>query len=256
MPSPFPGMNPYFEQKSDWPDFHYNFIARMQEALSKQLGEHYFVKAEERLILRERSAEEREFFGRADTGIVKGPTRQKTKSPESVITAPIQLRLPAIDVEKHRSLEIRDMDDQRLVTVIEVLSPSNKSSGADHDDYISKRRQVLRSQTHFVEIDLRRGGKRPPTPKLPKCDYYVLMSRFEDRPEVGVWPIGLRDSLPNIPIPLLQPDPDIILDLKAVLDHTYDAIGFAHRIYFHQPDPPLSSEDVQWAKQFLPKRKR
>ena len=77
------------------------------------------------------------------------------------------MQLPAVDVEKQRYLEIRTPDDERVVTIIEVLSPSNKNSGGDYDVYVSKRNQVLRSQIHFVEIDLRRGGNRPPSHHRP-----------------------------------------------------------------------------------------
>jgi Protein of unknown function (DUF4058) len=256
MPSPFPGMNPYIEQKSDWPDFHYNFIARMQEAIARQVGENYFVKTEERLLLHERSAEERAFFGRSDTGVIKGRSRSSLKRNGSIATAPLRLQLPAVDVEKQRFLEIRTPDDERVVTIIELLSPSNKSTGGDYDVYNSKRNQVLRSQTQFVEIDLRLGGKRPASPELPHCDYFALVSRIDDRPDVDVWPFALRDPMPTIPIPLLKPDPDIALNLKAVLDQTYDAIGLAHRLYYRKPEPPLSPADAEWAKQFLPKRRR
>lgn len=79
--------------------------------------------------------------------------------------------LPAMDSESESWLEIRDRRDRRLVTVIEVLSPSNKTPGADRDAYFGKRRQTLASMAHFVEIDLRRGGERPHLPQLPSCDY-------------------------------------------------------------------------------------
>lgn len=256
MPSPFPGMNPYIEQRFDWPDFHVNFITRMQEALVRQVGDQYFVKAEERLILHERSAEERTGFGRADTGVIKSPGRRRVKSAATTLAVPLRLRLPAIDVEKHRFLEIRTIDDLRLVTVVEVLSPSNKTRGPDHDVYVAKRRQILRSQAHLVEIDLRRGGQRPPSPELPACDYYVLVSRWEERPDVDVWPIGLRQPLPTVPVPLLKPDPDVTLDLKAVLDQTYDALALGNRIYLHTPEPPLAPADAAWARRLVPKRRR
>jgi len=62
--------------------------------------------------------------------------------------------------------------------------------------------------------------------------------------------------MPIVPIPLLNPDPDVSLNLKAVLDHTNDAIGLAHRIYMRSPEPPLSPSDADWANKYLPKRKR
>jgi len=157
-----------------------------------------------------------------------------------------------VEMEKHRSLEIRDRRDRRLVTVIELLSPSNKAAGSDRDDYMVKRRQVLSAPTHFVEIDLRRGESRPSPPDLPPCDYYALVSRHEDRPFVGVWPFGLRESMPTIPIPLAAPDAPVPLNLKAVLDQTYDEVGYAKYIYQEKPEPPLTENEMAWARQFVP----
>jgi hypothetical protein len=249
MPSPFIGMNPYLEQSDAWVDFHDNFIVRIQDTLNDRVGPNYLVKLEVRLILHERSAEERRFFGIADVG-VSDPLNRSAPRDGATIAAPLQLELPAVEVEKHRSLEIRDRHNRRLVTVIELLSPSNKTAGEDRDDYMVKRRQILSAPTHLVEIDLRRGGTRPSPPELPTCDYYVLVSRHEDRPRVGVWPFGLRDPMPTIPIPLTAPDPPIMLDLKAVLDRAYDAGGYRKYIYEETPEPPLAESDVEWARGF------
>ena len=251
MPSPFPGMNPYVEQAYDWNEFHNNFISRIQKVLSGLVGPNYLVKMEFRLLLHERSAEERRFLGRADVGVVSNRERPKTAA-VSVLDAPVQLQLPAVDIEKEAFLEIRDMHKRRLVTVIEMLSPSNKTPGDDRETYMAKRREVLSSSTHLVEIDFRRGGKRPSPPELPLCDYYVLVSRHEDRPNIGVWPFGLRDPLPTIPIPLVAPDSPVKLDLKAVLDLTYDDANYGKHIYLESPDPPLRSEDEAWAVGLFP----
>ena len=128
MPSPFPGMNPYLEQSYDWEEFHLNFIARMQQVLHSRVGPKYIVKAEMRLILHERSAAERGFIGRTNVGI----SREKESGPTSasdVLDAPMRLRLPAFEEEKQRYLEIRDAKNRRIVTIIELLSPSNKKLG-------------------------------------------------------------------------------------------------------------------------------
>jgi len=69
---------------------------------------------------------------------------------------------------------------------------------------------------------------------------------------VGVLPIGLRDPLPTIPVPLLAPDPEIRLDLKAILERTYDASGFVKYIYETDPEPRLSPADATWARSLLP----
>jgi Protein of unknown function (DUF4058) len=244
-------MNPFLEQSDAWEDFHSNFLTHAQEALSAQVGPNYVVKIEVRLLLHELSARERGFIGKADVGVAT-TTKKEAANVTAATPAPIHLRLPAVEVEKHRSLEIRDRRNRRIVTAIELLSPSNKNPGPDRDDYLAKRRHLLASQTHFVEIDLRRGGSRPNLPELPRCDYYALVSRYEDRPGVGFWPIGLRDRLPVIPIPLSAPDADVLLDLKAVLDRAYDAPDYGKYIYQDTPEPPLSTDDMTWARQFIP----
>ena len=106
---------------------------------------------------------------------------------------------------------------------------------------------------HFVEIDLLRGGPRMPWLDMPACDYYAVVSRFEERPErAGFWPIRLRERLPEIPIPLRQGDADARLDLQQVLHRIYDAAGYAYHIYSGPPEPLLAAEDAAWAQQFLP----
>jgi hypothetical protein len=253
MASPFPGMNPYLEQNDSWEDFHHNFISRAQEMLERQVGEHYFVKVEVRLYLHELSAEERRYFGKADVGVATShPSSNTSASSATLATAPVQLTLPAVEVERHSSLEVRDRRNRRVVTVIELLSPSNKTRGEDAEDYMAKRREVLGGLVHLVEIDLRRGGQRPSPPELPQCDYYALVSRYEDRPRIGVWPIALREPLPTIPVPLSAPDADVSLDLQELVHRVYDAVNYGKYIYTETPDPPLSPQDQAWARQFVP----
>jgi hypothetical protein len=245
-------MNPFLEQNDTWEDFHQDFITRAREALSPAVGPNYLVKVEVRLYLHELSAEERRYFGRGDVGL-SAPVKQNDSSPTTASTtaAPVHLTLPNVDPERYSWIEIRDRRNRRVVTVLELLSPTNKTPGADRDEYLAKRAQILAGPTHFVEIDLRRGGERPRPPEIPPCDYYALVSRAQDRPDIGLWPIRLREPLPAIPIPLTPPDPDVSLDLQAVLHRTYDAAEYGKYIYLEQPQPPLSAEDEQWAREFL-----
>jgi hypothetical protein len=241
-------MNPYLEQSDSWEDFHHRLITHAADTLSEMVGANYLVKIEVRLILHELSAEERRFMGRADVGVT-GPSRSGAPAPSGANAAPVQLTLPAVEVERVPSIEIRDRRGRHVVSVIELLSPSNKTPGPDRDEYLAKRARLLRQPTHLVEIDLRRGGTRPQPPLLPSCDYYVLVSRYQDRPTIGLWPIGLRDSLPKIPIPLTAPDPDVVLDLQALLHRVYDAAIYGKYIYTEAPDPPLRPEDLAWAEE-------
>jgi Protein of unknown function (DUF4058) len=249
MPSPFPGMNPFLEQNDSWEDFHTNYIGRCQEALTGQVGESYVVKIEVRLLLHELPAEERtRFIGEADVGIT-GPPAKRGQTATATLPAPQQIPFPAVVKEKHRYLEIRDRRDRRLVTVIELLSPSNKTPGPDRDDYLSKRTRYSSARINLVEIDLRRGGTRPGPPQIPPCDYYVGITRHWS--VLDFWPIGLRERLPPIPIPLSPPDADVPLDLQEVFHRTYDAADYGKYIYGETPDPPLRPEDEAWAREIV-----
>jgi hypothetical protein len=246
-------MNPYLEQNDTWEDFHQDFITRAREMLTARVGGNYLVKIEVRLCLHELSKEERRFAGRADVGVTEGPTAGSTPAAgPAVLTAPMQLVLPAVDVQRESFLEIHDKRERRVVTVLELLSPANKTPGPDHDAYLGKRGSVLASRAHFVEIDLRRVGTRPQPPELPNCDYYALVSRYQDRPRIDIWPCSLRERLPVIPIPLTPPDPDVPLDLQELLNRVYDAAGYEKYIYAEMPRPPLTPADAQWAQQFVP----
>jgi hypothetical protein len=226
MPSPFPGMNPYFERAAHWQDFHTELLTITRRLLVPQLGRNYIVQIGEYIHIRDTDAMPR----RADVGLL--PTQE--------------------DEERLRFLEVRDRRGRELVTVIELLSPSNKRAGQDREQYLTKRRGILRSPVHLVEIDLLRGWTPLPMKDRPACDYSVLVSRAERRPLAGFWGIGLRDRLPEIPIPLRAEDEEVRVDLQDALNLAYDEAGYAHSIYEGRPEPALSASDAAWAEQFLP----
>jgi hypothetical protein len=254
MPSPLPGMNPFLEQEHIWHDFHERFCPLAAELLTRQVRPHYVVRIDEQVYIHELPAEARQLLGRGDVTVA--PTRDSAAPGPAagVLTAPVQVRLPAVDVERQSFLEIRDRASRELVTVLELLSPSNKYAGPDRDQYLARRSQLLVSRAHFVEIDLLRGGPRLPLENLPACDYYVLVSRVEERPDGGLWPVRLRERLPLIPIPLRPPHEDARIDLQEVLHRIYDAAGYEDDIYLGQPQPRLTPEDAAWAQQFVPAR--
>lgn len=166
-----------------------------------------------------------------------------------LLEAPAEVQLPAQEVERVPFLEVRDRRGRELVTVIELLSPSNKRAGEDREQYLRKRRELLRSPAHLVEIDLLRGWNPMPAEDRPggECAYSVLVSRAERRPAADFWPIGLKDRLPRIPIPLKSPGEAAQVDLQEVLHRTYDGPGYEHFLYDGLPEPPLSHEDARWA---------
>jgi hypothetical protein len=195
MPSPFPGMNPYLEQDDAWHDFHERFIPFVATLLGGQLRPRYIVKIDEHIYVHELADESRRWVGRADVSLGRG-------SPESahepaagtaagLLEAPARVRLPAVDRERLSYVEIRDRRDRELVTVVELLSPSNKYVGPDREQYLAKRWEIINGPAHLVEIDLLRGGPPLPAVGRPTCSYSVLVSRVERRPDAEFWPISL-----------------------------------------------------------------
>lgn len=251
MPSPFPGMNPYLEQEAVWQDFHQSFIPAVREAIAPQVGGKYFIKLEEYVFIHELGAEARKPIARPDVFIGTSESRQSATAIASAAPAYVNVPALAVDEERHSFLEIRDSQGFNLVTVIELLSPSNKS-GDDRAAYLNKRRRILESGVNLVELDLLRGGPRLPLDGLTPCDYYALVARPEERPRGGIWAFSLTDPLPKLPIPLRAPHADVTLDLKSVLDRVYDGAGYKKFIYFTPPQPPLSAEQHEWAKKYLP----
>lgn len=255
MPSPFPGMNPYLEQPADWQDFHQRLITHISEALASQVRPGFFVKIEEFVFIHEPSDEERrKMLGRPDVSLFERPGGGGVAVAEprvNIIAAQIA-QVPDVEVEKHSYVEIRDQHSRGLVTLIEVLSPSNKRYGPDREQYMQKRNILMVSPVSIVEIDLLRGGPRLPLRGISEADYRVMVSRPSMRPDVLAWAISLRDALPVIPIPLKGEVPDASLDLQALLHEVYDAAGYEDYIYSTPPEPPLSAEQLAWAKQFVP----
>jgi hypothetical protein len=244
-------MNPYLETEDAWHDFHERFMPLAADMIGAQVGPNYIVKIDEHLYIHEFSAEQRRFLGRGDIFVSEIPGAVTKTVAVATLGAPVPVTLPAVDILSESVIEIRDRRNRQLVTEIELLSPSNKAPGPDRQQYLAKRGQLLSSRVNFVEIDLLRGGPRMPMDDLPPCDYCVLVSRGEERPRAGVWPIHLRDGLPSIRIPLRPDDPEPLLELQTALHRIYDAGRYALYIYEERLDPPLSADDAAWAAEIV-----
>lgn len=257
MPSPFPGMNPYLEQPDVWHDFHQRFVTRIADALAAQIRPEFIAKVDDHVYIHELSAEERKFLGRPDVYISHAGDRGNTgtATAERQVAAPaFGYITPAVDVVHEPYIEIRDRETREVITVIELLSPTNKTPGSDREQYIGKRKAILASNTHLVEIDFLRGGQRMPVGDEPACDYLVMVSRSYDRPRVELWPVRLREALPLIPVPLRLGRADATIDLGVLLAEQFDAAGYEDYVYGTSPQPPLAELDAAWASQLLPRR--
>lgn len=248
MPSPFPGMNPYFEEPSVWTDFHNTYLGYIRVALAPVVAPRYFVRVEEHVYLREVDEDDtRRQAGISDVHVAERPGVQPAPGGAAVVTPPARALLPRYARERTTYLEVVDRNDRSVVTVIEMLSPSNKATGLDRERLLDKRRGLLTSQANYVELDFLRGGARLPLRRRPPCDYYAMVSRPDARPGADIWPVRLRDPLPVIPIPLRSGEAEPLVDLQAVLHRTYDEGGYAQHIYLLPPEPPLAPPDDAWA---------
>jgi hypothetical protein len=247
MPSPFPGMNPYLEHPRIWHGFHERFITRLADALELLVGSKYLVMIDEHVYLQEVDEDEVRFLGRADIALGLQPSTSGSVGGAVLLEPPTRVSPLLIDEVRENFVKIYERDARTVVTVVELLSPANKTS--DRQQYLLKRSQVMRSPAHLVEIDLLRGGQRLPYKDLPACDYCVMVSRINQRPEADFWPIGLRQPLPKIPIPLKLGDSDLQIDLQELVHQIHDAAGYAKYIYENDLIPPLSAADAAWAQE-------
>ena len=254
MPSPFPGMDPFLEGHGLWREFHNAFIVAAQEQILERLPPAYDCRLEVELFLRERSAEERLPVGRADWAVRDRTPGDATNGEAggSLATLPTMRSSfpPAVDEETYNLLHLVDSDGERLICVVELLSPSNKS-GSDRAAYVTKRRRIERGGAALVELDLLRDGRRMPLADPVEEPFVALVSRPEERPSVDLWTFGLRDPLPTIPIPLSGGDPPVPLDLAVTFTRTFDRGAYARRAYRRPPEPPLDGADAAWAADLL-----
>jgi len=250
-------MDPYLEDPSAWRDFHGRFIYALSEVLMDRLPPLYLAKVEEDVrpveVLPQYPAFPVANKVRPDVAVVRQnrpAVRTGSAGGGTATLEPVTIRVPAEEEVKERWIEIVHRPDDSLVTVIEVLSPTNKGSEG-YDDYREKRRRILRQDTNLVELDLLVAGRRVDPPEsLPAGDYFGLVSRA-GRPglrDVYAW--SVRWPLPQIRVPLRAPDDDVLLDLAGAFTTAFDRGRYDRWLPYHLPlFASLRSEDAEWAKE-------
>jgi Protein of unknown function (DUF4058) len=190
VPSPFPGMDPYLEHPTLWPGVHNGLIAALQLSLAPQLRPRYYVAIEERLYITE--PDQRMFVGRPDLAVVGHPEAETGLQPAPSASSVLTVQVPLPDEVRETYLEVRETGTDYVVTVLEILSPTNKRLGRGRRLYEDKRMEVLASRTHLVEIDLVRAGEPMPiTGHGSASEYRILVSRGDCRPNANLYPFGL-----------------------------------------------------------------
>lgn len=240
-------MDPYLEG-SLWTSFHALFVPEIIRLLNPQLRPRYLAlaqKYQEISIGTEIGGAAKRMY--PDVGVVETGAAALPQSSGSIAAAPVEVKLVMPFPVPHPYIEIRDLEDRELVTVIEFLSPTNKT-GPGRKKYQRKRQRILQSSAHLIEIDLLHQGKRIPVEEpLPPFPYFVFLSRVEKRPTADVWNIRLDQALPSVLVPLTGTDPDVTLDLQQAFRAAYDLGGFEDLIdYAEAPPVALPAEEAQW----------
>ncbi|MCA9153814.1 MAG: DUF4058 family protein [Planctomycetales bacterium] len=248
MPSPFPGMDPFIEAGGFWPDFHAGFITYMREWLVEALPDDYDVRIDERINFIHVEDDRLQRF-KPDLAVSVNETRlqRASVSPGAATLEPIVLPETVEEEIREVYIQIIKRSEQRLVTIVELLSPTNKSEPT-RGQFLAKRMSIIQQPIHLVELDLLRGGRRHQFGRaLPPGDFYAYVSRVEQRWDCQVYAWSLRDALPTIPIPLAAPDPDVLLDLQSVFTLTFERGRYQRWLRYDQPlTPPLSPGDESW----------
>ncbi len=221
MPSPFPGMDPFLEEESLWPTFQRQLVLSLYQVLLPGLVDRYRARISQRQYVTE----------------------------QALFTSIIR--------EEHQEdlIEVRQRSDGRLVTLVDVVSPANKTTSTGRTVYLDKRKEGRTAGANLVEIDLVLQGQ--PTldysrDGLPDWDYAVTVTRSTQPERYEIYTATLQKRLPKFRLPLACDDRDTVLDLHSVFTRCYDQGGFASRINY-QKDPPttLNDEDRQWLNDLL-----
>jgi hypothetical protein len=240
MPSPFPGMDPYIECSNRWLDFHGSFNTYLRDALLETLPEAYDARLNEYASIVAREEDEpQNVYG--DVTVVGRPAETDfgggslAGSTLAVAEPTATLELPFGEPEPHTFLEIRLRGGEAVVTIIELLSPSNKTAKGQ-GEFEAKRLAALRRRVNWVEIDLLTIGHRIELAEpLPRGDYYATVIRAAEPTRADVFAWSVRDRLPTIPVPLRPPDGDVPLDLAAVFAIAYDRGRYRRVVRYDRP---------------------
>lgn len=249
-------MNPWLEEY--WRDVDASTLTYARDALNGELPAGLRARVDERLSIDPG-------FGKARTYVPDLAITESWDNPPTEVLGPggvaVETAQPVIvdlGEVKLRRLEIVD-SRENVITVIELLSRSNKDEVDARNEWTRKRHEHLLAGVNFVEIDLLRGGgwARPdrsdlyPVPKGRVC-YHVCATRPPRHGRHEFYVMPLRERLPSIRVPLRRGDPDVALDLQSLIDQCYERGRYGTVIrYEKEPEPPLPPEELAWAREIL-----
>jgi hypothetical protein len=254
--SPCPGMDPYLERH--WRDVHGSLVIYARDALNEQLGGELVARCDERLVIEQSDASRRDIHpdGRVvEHGLGDMPVRPLGGV---AVAELLVVEVPDEPVTERFVNIIDPSTGGRVVTSVELLSPTNKLPGDGREQYLLKQRECAAAGVSLVEVDLVRKGLW--TVAVPRGllspdlgnDSVTCVRRSWMPLRYEVYRMPLRDRLPAIRVPLRGGDADVVLDLQALLDRSYRSAGYGRTInYRSDPIPPLDADDAAWADALL-----
>ena len=270
MKSPFPGMDPFMEL--NWPDVHTALITYMRDQLQKELPRGLRAQLNERVVMEldEDTSEPASLTTYPDVSV-----SQVRPGGMAVATSPIaadeSIQPDAIVHEEFGLREtepfIQIVDAQtglKIITIIELISPTNKLAGRGRESYVTKQQSYLKAGIQLVEIDLTRSGDRRAVMskliqdlKPPFAAYQAIVHRFlpqEKSLHREYYQLPLEKPLKPIRIPLRPSDPDIALRLQPLIEAVYENGRYEEIDYSSKLTPPLSFAEQAFLDQCLAAR--
>jgi len=251
-------MDPYLE--ASWRDVHSRLIIYLTDTIQDALPPALHARVEERIVLElPEGLSGGGLF--PDVRVIAASSDLPPAGPgQGTAMQPIICEAEGEPITEGY-IEVIDAEScNKVVTVIEILSPTNKTPGDSLDAYRCKQRQITQSDTNLVEIDLVRAGKHVlavPLANVPpkkRQAYMICVRRATARGLAEVYPIGLNQRLPAIKIPLRPGDDDIVLDLQPLADQAYRRGRYDKTIdYNKDPVPAFGAKEAVWADELLRK---
>ncbi len=252
MPTPFPGMDPFIQAQNRWPDSHHEFISQCRAGINAGLPDDYVAVINERVQTIELAAQQPR-SALPDVLVAHDSNSPHREASSSGVIATLEPQiLPQsvkwLDEPTESYIEVFHLPEYRLVTGVEVLSPTNKVNPG-RIAYLSKRQDLLHHGANLVEIDLLLSGTRLSfLEPLPTGDFFAFVTRWGSHDKCSVFHWSVRVALPTIPVPLKSPDADVYLDLAAAFRAAYDLGRYSRVLRYEQPVAlGLSPADRQWA---------
>lgn len=161
----------------------------------------------------------------------------------AVATAPPKVRFTAVAQEsliarRKSRVVVRHASNHRVVAIVEIVSPGNKTSQPALDAFLQKAYEFITCGVHLLILDLIPPGRRDPEgihaavwsafdsdPFTLPADKRLTLAAYSagQVPRAYVEPVGVGDALPEMPL-FLGPETYVSLPLEETYDAAFHAV--------------------------------